>query len=758
MFNWFKKTSVAENVAPESDVATAQGGDSIAPLATSESEALKNQGNAHLGNGQLDDAAECFRQAIALNPLYAEAYTNLGFVFRLQSNLGEAVALFRKAALINPNLLPAHLNLGVALMSLGQDDAAEESLRRVIALAPEHPVALQSLGVIAAQRDDFPQAETFLRRALELQPDYAEAHNNLGNLLQLTKRLPEAEASYLHALVLQPDYAEAHNNLGNLLQLTKRLPEAEASYRRALELKPDYAEAHNNLGLTLKELSRLDEAEGSYRKALQIRPDYAEAHCNLGVTLHELGRLNETEVSFRRALQIKSDYAEAHCNLGIILKETCRLDEAEASYRRALEIKPDFAIVHSHLGDTLRNLGRLTEAEVSYRRALETKPDNASISQLIFSNYGRWLYGRGLHRESVHYFQQAFAQRVGWHHDSDKDLSSGLVHAYIELTNKCNFHCDFCPSDSQQRNKHFMSMGLVQQLYDEFAENSLAQQVHLHLMGEPSLHPGLVDVLAYASSKNIKTSIVTNGSTLNSKTIPIILDALYGILAVSLQTPTRETFKHRGNTGLSWDRYIENIRLLVREYLKRIASKRTCRSTLELRVMVTKDSKLPANIIESPDDIRGVMNEWRDFVAEIEIEFGLTPFRRKESFPETLATLTAQAEMKYPLQQGVTLSFWQGFTFANSMLSSAYSLENKKSTSFCSRPFIDVAVLSNGDVTLCCLDYDGKLAVGNVKDSTIKAVLNEKPTMDLRAAMLGHHPLPPFCQQCQAETVIKSPK
>jgi protein O-GlcNAc transferase len=349
MFNWFKKISVAEKVAPESDVATAQGGDSIAPLATSESEALKNQGNAHLGNGQLDDAAECFRQAIALNPLYAEAYTNLGFVFRLQSNLGEAVALFRKAALINPNLLPAHLNLGVALMSLGQDDAAEESLRRVIALAPEHPVALQSLGVIAAQRDDFPQAETFLRRALELQPDYAEAHNNLGNLLQLTKRLPEAEASYLRALVLQPDYAEAHNNLGNLLQLTKRLPEAEASYRRALELKPEYADALYNLSSLLMEAKRLPEAETSCRRALELKPDYAEAHNNLGITLHELGRLDEAEASIRQALQINLDYAEAHNNLGNVLKDLGQLDGAVTCFNHAMEIKPDYIDAHSNL-------------------------------------------------------------------------------------------------------------------------------------------------------------------------------------------------------------------------------------------------------------------------------------------------------------------------------------------------------------------------------------------------------------------------
>ena len=378
MFNWFKKNAVAVKAAtPELEVVAIQGDDSITPLAMSESEALKNQGNVHLGNGKLDDAAACFRQAIACNPRYAEAYTNLGFVLQMQGNLDEAVALFRKAVLIKPSLLPAHLNLGMTLLSLGQIDAAEESMRRVIALAPEHPVALQSLGVIAAQRGDFPQAETLLRRALDLQPDYAEAHNNLGNLLQLTKRLPEAEASYRRALELQPDDVEAHNNLATLLQLTKRLPEAEASYRRALELKPDYVNAHNNLGKLLVEDRRLPEAEASYRRALELKADYAEVHINLGILLVETKRLLEAETSYRRALELKADYAEAHFNLGNVLEDLGQPDDAVASFRRALQIKPDYAVAHSNLGNTLNDLGRTIEAEASFRRALQIKPDYA---------------------------------------------------------------------------------------------------------------------------------------------------------------------------------------------------------------------------------------------------------------------------------------------------------------------------------------------------------------------------------------------
>lgn len=290
MFNWLRKADSTAKAAPNPEVPNIPGEDSIPQLAISESEAFKNQGNAHFGDGRLDEAAACYQQAIACDPRYAEAYNNLGFVYQAQGNLEGAVALYRKAVTFNPDLLTALLNLGFGLMNLGQADAAEESLRRVIALAPEHVAALHSLGVIVAQRGEFLHAETLLRQALELQPGYAQAHFNLGNLFMQAKRLPEAEASYRRALELKPDYADAFNNLGYLLVEVKRLPEAEACYHRALELKPDYAEAHNNLGHLLSETTHLIEAEAAYRRALELNPDYAQAHFNLSLLLLALGR------------------------------------------------------------------------------------------------------------------------------------------------------------------------------------------------------------------------------------------------------------------------------------------------------------------------------------------------------------------------------------------------------------------------------------------------------------------------------------
>lgn len=221
MLNWLKRGAP---VGKEID--KADQGESV----SNESIALKDRGNIHLGNNELDEAADCYRQAIAINAQYAEAYNNHGYVFQLQGKLDEAIAQYRKALEIKPTLLTAHQNLGFLLLSLGQKEAAEESLRKVIELDPNHAEATQSLGAIAAQRGDHAQAEALLRRAIELQPDHAGAHYILALTLHRSGRLLEAETAYFSVIEREPNHAGAQYALGLLLLALGRLPEGWRHY------------------------------------------------------------------------------------------------------------------------------------------------------------------------------------------------------------------------------------------------------------------------------------------------------------------------------------------------------------------------------------------------------------------------------------------------------------------------------------------------------------------------------------------------
>ena len=76
-------------------------------------------GNTYLEMGSLDDAANSFRRAVALDPSLPEAHFNLGNVLADIGDAASAVESYRRAIEIAPRFFAAHFNLGDALTGFG---------------------------------------------------------------------------------------------------------------------------------------------------------------------------------------------------------------------------------------------------------------------------------------------------------------------------------------------------------------------------------------------------------------------------------------------------------------------------------------------------------------------------------------------------------------------------------------------------------------------------------------------------------------
>ena len=353
---------------------------------------LIDRGHALEAQGKLDEAMQCYLDAIRLAPNPARGHLNRGNVLLLQGDLDGALDAFRTALVHQPDYAGAYYNTGNALLGNRQLDEAVASYRSALRINPDYAEVHCSLGVALKELGQLDSAVDSLQKALEINPDFAEAHSNLdvatqnifnmGNALMVVGQLGEAVANYRRVLMIKPDYVEAHITLGVAFMALGQIDGAAASYRRALEIKPDLAEAHNNLGLALQDLGQTEDAIASYRHALRIKPDFAQTHSNLGIALESLGQTEDAIASYRRALAIKPDFAEAHSNLGIALQSLGQLDGAIASYRRALEIKPDYieprssllfvlnysaSHTQSYYLDQARQYGRIAAAKVGGR-------------------------------------------------------------------------------------------------------------------------------------------------------------------------------------------------------------------------------------------------------------------------------------------------------------------------------------------------------------------------------------------------------
>jgi tetratricopeptide (TPR) repeat protein len=276
-------------------------------------------GNRLLGEGDLEAAAGCYREALAVDPENVGACVNLGYVLKESGQVTEAQKWLEQAVAIEPRHADAHYLLGLLLEQDGEQAAALRHLVAAVESKPEFVFAWSELCRLNLLNGNLDEVQAVAERAVAANPGSAELHQLLGNAFLQRGNYQAALQCYDRAQTIQPDLAEAHDNRGLALHGLKRFDEALASFGRALELKDAYAEAHYNRGNTLKQMLRLDEALASYDRALAIDPRLAAAANNRGLVLHELGRLDAAKASYRHALALEPDNADAHWNLSLTL-------------------------------------------------------------------------------------------------------------------------------------------------------------------------------------------------------------------------------------------------------------------------------------------------------------------------------------------------------------------------------------------------------------------------------------------------------
>ena len=98
-----------------------------------------NIGVAHERLGELRQAAECFKRALALKPDYVDAYVHLGNVCRKASRHDEAVDSYEKALRLQPRSVKVLDGLGASYSELGDTAAAVRCFRRLVELEPHSP-------------------------------------------------------------------------------------------------------------------------------------------------------------------------------------------------------------------------------------------------------------------------------------------------------------------------------------------------------------------------------------------------------------------------------------------------------------------------------------------------------------------------------------------------------------------------------------------------------------------------------------------
>ncbi|HXV59046.1 MAG TPA: radical SAM protein [Vicinamibacteria bacterium] len=306
---------------------------------------------------------------------------------------------------------------------------------------------------------------------------------------------------------------------------------------------------------------------------------------------------------------------------------------------------------------------------------------------------------------------------------------------FVEITNLCNFHCTFCPDEIMERHRGMMPFEDAVKVFDQVARErhrlGPLYPVKLHQMGEPTIHPRLVDIVRYAErEKGIAIELNTNCSLLTPELVDGLYDAGLTNLILSYQTPDAESFLTRKakSKKLTFDIYLEKVRMAVERKIAKAAPTR-----IEIDVMNTLGSSR-IQIVGSNAKADRVMLEWIAFARSLERKYGLAPKKHDLNYVDGgFRFLEHDADTgRYEILPGVDILWKELHTWGNVIQGRTTS---SKVDGYCPAPNEQFVILWDGTVTVCCTDYEGTLAMGNIHEQSIEEIWTGPKWRRMRQAM-----------------------
>jgi TolB-like protein/DNA-binding winged helix-turn-helix (wHTH) protein/tetratricopeptide (TPR) repeat protein len=214
-----------------------------------------------------------------IDPEAYEAYLKGRFFYQKRTTAGfnKAADYFRQAVRIDPRFAEAYAGLAKTYDILG------------------------TYGILPPN-ECFPKAREAADKALQLDDTLSEAYTARGTAWTMYERdWSAAEQDFQRALKLNPNDADAHHLHAEHLTNIGRAEGAIAEMARARELDPLSLPVNGTLGRTYRDARRNEEADVQCRKTVELDPDFALGHWCLGVTDIAEKRYTEALTEMQRA-------------------------------------------------------------------------------------------------------------------------------------------------------------------------------------------------------------------------------------------------------------------------------------------------------------------------------------------------------------------------------------------------------------------------------------------------------------------------
>jgi MoaA/NifB/PqqE/SkfB family radical SAM enzyme len=154
---------------------------------------------------------------------------------------------------------------------------------------------------------------------------------------------------------------------------------------------------------------------------------------------------------------------------------------------------------------------------------------------------------------------------------SGREAYTGPRVVALDLTDKCNLSCIGCwlhspfvkRNDTKELNKS-LDTECVKNLIDEFSKLNVCE-VQLTGGGEPLLHPGIFEIIAYIKNQGMRCHLVTNFTLVDKRKIEKLISLNLDSITISLWAGDAETYRkvHPGVNKKLFSEIETNLKYLI---------------------------------------------------------------------------------------------------------------------------------------------------------------------------------------------------
>ncbi|OHD85389.1 MAG: radical SAM protein [Sulfuricurvum sp. RIFCSPLOWO2_02_FULL_43_45] len=277
--------------------------------------------------------------------------------------------------------------------------------------------------------------------------------------------------------------------------------------------------------------------------------------------------------------------------------------------------------------------------------------------------------------------------------------------AYVEVTNVCGLACTFCPPKLHPTTT--MELPFFKKVVEELS--AYTDEIALHVMGDPMVLTNLREYLEIAYASGLKVMITTSGFYLDSARREALFHPSIRQINISLNS------FNKNSVSRSFESYMDPILELCDEKLLRSKD-----FFINLRVW---------NLDEEQSE-----KEFNEKLFELlERHFDLEE--------GSVASQINGERQSIRLASKILLHFDRYFEWP--------SLSNThESDGYCQGLDKQIAVLSDGRVVPCCLDSEGIMELGNLRETNLGKILKTKRSLAVVNGFAKGICSEELCQKC----------